>query len=242
MAPIRKGDGTQLEIPGVSEVRTGDGRVFFDDAIPDAVEDHGIHYLEPSTLQVTNGSVDEWEDQIGDLTLTGNAGTATVEGVTVPDFNGTDENLDDDRASNFSQPFAIAAAIEVDTLADSQPISGESQRVDVQIRTEDTVLLNAGENVFDLDDNSLQSDLNVVGGIFDGSSSEPWVNDAQGTTTGNVGSNDLDGITLGSRHDDSDWYDGKVMEVAWYDWSSMSTSELSSEFDRLSDKWGDIFA
>ena len=35
MAPIRKGDGTPLEIPGVSEVRSGDGRVFFD-AIPDS--------------------------------------------------------------------------------------------------------------------------------------------------------------------------------------------------------------
>ena len=36
MAPIRKGDGTPLEIPGVSEVRAGDGRVFFEgDAIPD---------------------------------------------------------------------------------------------------------------------------------------------------------------------------------------------------------------
>ena len=36
MAPIRKGDGTPLEIPGVSEVRSGDGRVFFEgDAIPD---------------------------------------------------------------------------------------------------------------------------------------------------------------------------------------------------------------
>ena len=38
MAPIRKGDGTPLEIPGVSEVRSGDGRVFFEgDAIPDSV-------------------------------------------------------------------------------------------------------------------------------------------------------------------------------------------------------------
>ena len=36
MAPIRKGDGTPLEMPGVQQVRSGDGRVFFDgDAIPD---------------------------------------------------------------------------------------------------------------------------------------------------------------------------------------------------------------
>jgi len=38
MAPIRKGDGTPLEIPGVQEVRSGDGRVFFEGgAIPDSV-------------------------------------------------------------------------------------------------------------------------------------------------------------------------------------------------------------
>ena len=37
MAPIRKGDGTPLEIPGVSEVRSGDGRVFFD-AIRDILQ------------------------------------------------------------------------------------------------------------------------------------------------------------------------------------------------------------
>jgi len=41
MAPIRKGDGTPLEIPGVQEVRSGDGRVFFEgDAIPDNVVDN----------------------------------------------------------------------------------------------------------------------------------------------------------------------------------------------------------
>ena len=41
MAPIRKGDGTPLEMPGVSEVRSGDGRVFFEGgAIPDSVIDN----------------------------------------------------------------------------------------------------------------------------------------------------------------------------------------------------------
>ena len=41
MAPIRKGDGTPLDIPGVSEVRSGDGRVFFEaDAIPDSAVFH----------------------------------------------------------------------------------------------------------------------------------------------------------------------------------------------------------
>ena len=64
MAPIRKGDGTQLEIPGVSEVRTGDGRVFFDDAIPDLGLDH--FYFGPSIEDISN----DWADEDGDRDAT----------------------------------------------------------------------------------------------------------------------------------------------------------------------------
>ena len=69
MAPIRKGDGTPLEIPGVSEVRAGDGRVFFEeDAIPDSVayggEDDNTYVHDVSdgslvqTLTESEGSVE----------------------------------------------------------------------------------------------------------------------------------------------------------------------------------------
>ena len=62
MAPIRKGDGTPLEIPGVSEVRSGDGRVFFEgDAIPDSGGDHQWDY--------DDGEGTEVGDSIGSLTL-----------------------------------------------------------------------------------------------------------------------------------------------------------------------------
>lgn len=36
MTPLRRGDGTGLSVPGVREVRTGDGRVLYEDAIPDS--------------------------------------------------------------------------------------------------------------------------------------------------------------------------------------------------------------
>ena len=62
MAPIRKGDGTPLEIPGVSEVRSGDGRVFFG-AIPDSEV-----YLQ-----------DDWGDNR--LTDREDSGTTTYNGV-----------------------------------------------------------------------------------------------------------------------------------------------------------------
>jgi hypothetical protein len=37
MIPIRRGDGTGLSVPGFSQVRTGDGRVLYERAIPDSV-------------------------------------------------------------------------------------------------------------------------------------------------------------------------------------------------------------
>jgi len=44
MAPIRKGDGTPVDPKGISQVRTGDGRILFDaPAIPDALTDHYLH-------------------------------------------------------------------------------------------------------------------------------------------------------------------------------------------------------
>ena len=61
MAPIRKGDGTPLEIPGVSEVRSGDGRVFFEDAIPDSAVNR---------FALDEGSGTTAEDSIGSLNLT----------------------------------------------------------------------------------------------------------------------------------------------------------------------------
>ena len=63
MAPIRKGDGTPLEIPGVSEVRSGDGRVFFDgDAIPDEAA-HVWDYDDPIDQRTI-------EDSVGDADVT----------------------------------------------------------------------------------------------------------------------------------------------------------------------------
>ena len=41
MPPIRKGDGTPVTPKGISQIRTGDGRILFDgDAIPDSVVDN----------------------------------------------------------------------------------------------------------------------------------------------------------------------------------------------------------
>ena len=86
MAPIRKGDGTPLEIPGVSEVRSGDGRVFFEGGIPDSVTDYW-------PADEGDGSV--LGNNEGDTDMTMNFATwvndTKYEGDTAPQWDGVDD-------------------------------------------------------------------------------------------------------------------------------------------------------
>ena len=62
MPPIRKGDGTPVEPKGVSQIRTGDGRILFDGpAIPDPENLH--HGYDSTLLDLSdNDSVSPWSD------------------------------------------------------------------------------------------------------------------------------------------------------------------------------------
>ena len=87
MAPIRKGDGAPLDVPGVSEVRSGDGRVFFEgDAIPDSVVAYGGNDGNTYVHGVSDGSLVQ--------TLTESGGS--VRGVALADthdaYGGRDDN------------------------------------------------------------------------------------------------------------------------------------------------------
>jgi len=61
MPPIRKGDGTAVAPKGISQVRTGDGRILFDGpALPDSVVDDFEQYT-------PGGSTDLSDNYSGDL-------------------------------------------------------------------------------------------------------------------------------------------------------------------------------
>ena len=67
MPPIRKGDGTPVTPKGISQIRTGDGRILFDGvAIADSVV---AHY--DATTESSTGSISTIEDQVGDNDLDG---------------------------------------------------------------------------------------------------------------------------------------------------------------------------
>ena len=94
MSPIRKGDGTPLEIPGVQEVRSGDGRVFFEgDAIPDSVVSNMdlLYWMEEGSGE----SISDYFEEV-DATLVGEWDT-DIESPTYKDeittYDGDDNNV-----------------------------------------------------------------------------------------------------------------------------------------------------
>ena len=99
MAPIRKGDGTPLEIPGVSEVRSGDGRVFFEGvAIPDSEADHQWNFDQGSGTLIEDVIGNEDADFTGG-TWESNVGAGDYAFV----LDGTDDKADmsDDMLTGF---------------------------------------------------------------------------------------------------------------------------------------------
>ena len=76
MTPIRKGDGTPVEPKGVSQIRTGDGRILFDGpAIPDSAIyqqpwDEGESTTVADVIGDRNGSLDN-PDWVSDADFEG---------------------------------------------------------------------------------------------------------------------------------------------------------------------------
>ena len=68
MPPIRKGDGTPVEPKGVSQIRTGDGRILFDGvAIPDIVVSRPSDDSSDSGTDVSRGLVVEAQSDFGGI-------------------------------------------------------------------------------------------------------------------------------------------------------------------------------
>ena len=259
MAPIRKGDGTPLEIPGVSEVRSGDGRVFFEgDAIPDSALYH-YPFLERSNSTV----VEELENEDATAQGTTNVSNNWWEGF-AEDGDGTDyiefpQAISDWVAPNNGQSRWLAFTLEgqpsandnIFSVQDTSPSPSENWRVRDSGSGGDL-------EIFLSDDNgdSLQVSTNstVIGATgkhrvvcnlitLDGTTDvEIWVNGSETTTTvdrdgtfnGSFSSNRMDPILFGRTDNGSATpsYDGVVDNVILGQLgTTLSASEIQDDYD-----------
>jgi len=242
MPPIRKGDGTRLVPDGISQVRTGDGRILFDRvAIPDSELDYDAHYAAHNIEdEYSDGeTVDPWTD------ITANVNLPVVEGAPVFEedvVNGLpavsyDGDLHRASISTSSQPnVAISVLIPRDTVSD-QWVWTFADSAQHQ--------LNIG---FDFSGEfSLQNDLGgipvsteplVLTQIWDGSESLLRLNGDQ-ESTGSISSENADAIALGGRGSglDGNDYDGYIAEHGVV-FDRPSDSEITDEEQRLLDIYG----
>ena len=135
MPPIRKGDGTPVTPKGISQIRTGDGRILFDGvAIPDSAFEQVAN-----RLAMSEGSGTALEDSVGD-------DDATIDGPTwVDDSNFTggfyldfdgDNDVADSNAPNRAGSMAVALTITFESdISSSETMYFQGPLNDPGVRT-----------------------------------------------------------------------------------------------------------
>jgi len=121
MPPIRKGDGTAVAPKGVSQVRTGDGRIFFDGAaIPDSEADQKLAHR--WLLDDVNGTVEDSEDDADGT----NNGVTSVDGDYAGDSAGEGDGNDNyiETTDWFKDRTTFAVAFSAKTTASDATVMG----------------------------------------------------------------------------------------------------------------------
>jgi hypothetical protein len=230
---IRLGDGSEI-----AEVRTGAGDVLFSAGPPDSGDLHARY--DATEISATDGdSVSTWTDETGngyDLT----AGTAPtfrtsiINGNPVVRFDGTDDILDV-TFSNIAQPFTVYVVAKYRSVTSGNDILVDSESGNESSfgnGNNQTYSLFAGSF---LDTGVNNTNESVFSVLFDGVDTNIRQNGGQiGSADG--GTNDLSGLTVGARRDNSGFAPVDVGELLIY--PSDKTAIQSDVEQHLSDKWG----
>lgn len=244
MVPIRKGDGTTVVPDGIGQVRTGDGRVLFERVERDAIPDSGDLQAAFDATELSlpdQDAVATWPDESGgghDLSA-GDAPTYVANGIQgnpVVRFDGSSNYLDV-VFNAISQPTTIYSVFEYKSLSSSSesPIDGaDGTRHKIGSGgIEDKWNLFAGDLLES--SSSAATSAYVVSALFNGTGSEMRV-DGSEVGSGDAGSSDLGGLTVGRAPNGSEWANVDIGEILVYDGDkSGSHAEIESY---LNDKWG----
>ena len=238
MPPIRKGDGTGLAPKAFAEVRKGDGTVLYSASsggVPDAT-DLQTRY----DLSVEDGSM-PISDQTGNGYDLGNGsytgvGT-TINGLQAGEYDGVDDSTWV-TFSEVSQPTTIAMVVQLDATTSGSNLEwfdGDSGATHlIRSRTFNGEFNIYGGNTLNA---GVSEDTNphIFVCLFNGTSSVIRI-DGTEAATGDAGSLGLDGVTLGSRGDQSLYAPIRIGEVLVY---PQDKSSIFGDIESyLSDKWG----
>ena len=255
MPPIRKGDGTPVAPKGISQVRTGDGRILFDDV---AIPDSGLlqHYaadsgaLNSSDEQAGDGeAVETWEDLSGngrDLVASGAPTLNDNEVNSLPsiDLDGTDDRFTASHA-DIDMPFTYIFVTEYTSNEAGYLLDS----LDDANRADTTVQLPSGSNGSRYRIRGGGTFTEETSAFDDGTYRVHACLFETGTDNAIIrvnGSVDVDdsfdsgslegGVSVGAAADDTTHSNVGLAEQALYDHTDFSTIEGAEEF--LADKYG----
>ena len=257
MAPIRKGDGTPLEIPGVWEVRSGDGRVFFD-AIPDSGADHQWNFDggTGTTVNDSNGGLDadfssiSWQSGIGAGDFVGELDGTDDTGDLGSDSRNIFASLVNEGKGAFSGWFRLDDFnTDLQTLVGNDS-SNSDRAFTFWYRDDETVILRVGTSS---DGDDTVTDLSIdVSALNEGE----WHNFAftmdgddvyvlldgnidNSASVGATESGDLqsNNVHLGSQGGDQRFVEAGI-DICWFDPEPVPTSEISDWVDDTEGLYG----
>lgn len=193
----------------------------------------------------SGGDVSQWNDLSGNgnhlVQATGanqpKTGTRTLGGLNAIDFDGVDHFMDVTYGATITQPNTIFAVAQSDVATGQQYIMGGVDATDRNILIMNATPvwdLYAGT---DLPGGSADTSPHAFGGVFDGVSSELFV-DGLSQATGDVGAGDSAGLTVGRRYATPfRYWNGIICELIVID-GTLSTADRQNVEGYLAWKWG----
>lgn len=233
-------DGTTVQnitIDGTSVTEvTADGDVVFSTT---SLASSAVHQYDAQALSLTDGdTVDPFPDEIGteDAAASNTSPSYDSAGINsnaaVSYTNSGDHNAT--YGTSISQPFTASVVFRLDN-SDRNPVFGGDSN-DVRFESEpqnDRYILRGGNSVSG-GSPTQNPEIGLI--IFDGANSKLRINGAD-ELTGDFGTLAFDGVSIGTDPGDFRQYSGDVGELVIFD-ERLSSTEISNEEQRLSDKWG----
>lgn len=214
--------------------------------------DAGVFEDSAKTTSATDDGdvVGAWEDQSGNSNDVLQTTTADkpllklniVNSKPVIRFDGTNDDLSiGSFVAELSQPNTIFVVIEVRNLNndafwvfDGQDIVGSQNELRAQTATDpDIWAIIAGASLTGGD--IIRDEIILIGAKYDGGDSEIKQNDVV-TASGNAGTEGLDGFRIGSRRNNTSYFDGDVAEVLIYN-VNLSTLERQQVEDYFNSRY-----
>ena len=237
MPPIRKGDGTPVTPKGISQIRTGDGRILFDGvAIPDSVV---AHY--DAQAETTTGPISSITDRSNSFDLSGSCVVISdgINGYQSYRFDGS-ETMSNSSLQALTEPFGIVAVVQQQAGAESNDFyfdsDGNVQDFAVQDDNNeefhfyrDTDQQQAIGGTVSTNPEVMVATAPASGDVFLELSGTTQIDDSTGGTTG------FDGFTMAGRADDELPLEVDYGEVTIL--NDFASQDVEDEKQRMADKW-----